>query len=69
MSGYDVFERMLAGEASLTAQPSSHWTNAALMAAATALPADADARQEALVVAEEFLAIENEALEGNFCGC
>jgi len=39
------------------------------MAAATALAADADARQEALVVAEEFLAIENEALEGNFCGC
>lgn len=56
MSGYDVFERMLAGEASRTAEPSSHWTNAALMAAATAM-------------AEEFLAIENDALEGNFCGC
>ena len=39
---------------------------AALAAAATALASDVDASQEALAVAEEFLELENEALEGSW---
>lgn len=39
---------------------------AALAAAATALASDVDACQEALAVAEEFLEVENEALEGSW---
>jgi hypothetical protein len=39
---------------------------AALAAAAMALAADADACREAQLVAEEFLAVENEALEGHW---
>jgi predicted transcriptional regulator len=39
---------------------------AALAAAATALASDVDACQESLALAEEFLEVENEALEGSW---
>lgn len=75
-------ESKLAQEAHLSGQPRSQLirealeallalrerqrNEAALAAAATALAADADACQEALAVAEEFLELENEALEGSW---
>jgi predicted transcriptional regulator len=75
-------ESKLAQEAHLSSQPRSQLirealeallalrerqrNEAALAAAATALAADADACQEALAVADEFLAVENEALEGSW---
>jgi len=75
-------EDKLAEEVSLSGQPRSQLirealevllalrerqrNEAALAAAAAALACDNDARQEALVVAEEFLAVENEALEGHW---
>jgi len=75
-------ETKLAEEASLSGQPRSQLIRealevllairqrqrdqAALAAAAMALASDPDARREAQLVAEEFLAAENEALEGNW---
>ena len=74
-------EGRLAEEASLSGQPRSQLIRealeallalrqrqrdeASLAAAALALAADADACREAQLVAEEFLAAENEALEGH----
>lgn len=78
----DELEGKLAEEASLSGQPRSQLIcealeallslrqrqrdEAALAAAAIALAADADACREAQLVAEEFLAAENEALEGHW---
>ena len=78
----DELEGKLAQEASLSGQPRSQLirealevllalrerqrNEAALVAAAAALACDNEARQEALAVAEEFLAVENEALEGHW---
>lgn len=75
-------EGRLAEESSLSGQPRSQLIRealeaflalrqrqrdeAALAAAALALAADADACREAQLVAEEFLAAENEALEGHW---
>jgi len=75
-------EGKLAEEASLSGQPRSQLIRealeallalrqrqrdeAALAAAARALAADAEACREAQLVAEEFLAAENEALEGSW---
>ena len=50
----------------LLAQRERQRNEAALAAAAAALASDNEARQEALTVAEEFLAVENEALEGHW---
>lgn len=78
----EELEGKLAEEASLSGQPRSQLIRdaleallslrqrqrdeAALAAAAIALAADADACREAQLVAEEFLAAENEALEGHW---
>jgi predicted transcriptional regulator len=78
----DELEGKLAQEASLSGQPRSQLIRealealltlrqrqrdeAALAAAAMALAADADACREAQLVAEEFVAAENEALEGHW---
>lgn len=78
----DELETKLALEAHLSGQPRSQLIREALEAllalrerqrnevalasAATALAADTDACQEALAVAEEFLAVENESLEGHW---
>jgi predicted transcriptional regulator len=72
-------ESKLAQEAHLSGQPRSQLIRealeallalrereAALAAAATALASDVDACQEARAVAQEFLEIENEALEGSW---
>ena len=75
-------ETKLAEEASLSGQPRSQLIRealevllairqrqrdqAALAAAAMALASDPDARREAQLLAEEFLAAENEALEENW---
>ena len=50
----------------LLAQRERQRNEAALAAAAAALACDNEARQEARVVAEEFLAVENEALQGHW---
>jgi metal-responsive CopG/Arc/MetJ family transcriptional regulator len=50
----------------LLAQRERQRNEAALAAAAAALASDNEARQEALTVAEEFLAVENEALQGHW---
>jgi metal-responsive CopG/Arc/MetJ family transcriptional regulator len=75
-------ENKLAQEAQFSGQPRSQLirealeallslrerqrNEAALAAAASALASDVDACQEALAVAEEFLELENEALEGSW---
>ncbi len=75
----DDLERKLSQEATLSGQPRSQLIRealedllsrrerervvAAMVAAATALAADPDARTEALAVAADFLPAENEALE------
>ena len=61
----DELEGKLAQEASLSGQPRSQLIREALEAL-LALAADADACREAQLVAEEFLAVENEALEGHW---
>jgi metal-responsive CopG/Arc/MetJ family transcriptional regulator len=78
----DELERKLAEEATRTGQPRSQFIREALEAllaqrrrdrldaqlrdAATVLASDPEARQEALELAEDFLAAENEALEGHW---
>ena len=78
----DDLDRKLADEVRRTGQPRSQLIREALEAllaqrrqerldaqlrdAATALVSDPEARQEALELAEDFLAAENEALEGHW---
>lgn len=78
----DDLDQKLADEVRRTGQPRSQLIREALEAllaqrrrerldaqlrdAATALASDPEARQEALELAEDFLAAENEALEGHW---
>ena len=78
----DDLDQELAEEVARTGQPRSHLIREALEAllaqrrrerfdaqlrdAATAIASDPEARQEALELAEDFLAAENQALEGHW---